>query len=191
MKTRIIAIGYLLSAIFDLACAQGTAFTYQGRLNDGAGPANGIYDLRFAIYDAASGGALIAGPLTNSAAGVSNGLFVVTLDFGSAPFNGSARWLELGVRTNGAGSFATLNLRQPLAPAPYAITAGNVVSGGLAAGTYGQAVAFTNAADQFTGGFSGNGAGITNVNASTLNGLGAGSFWQLGGNAGTTPGSQF
>jgi hypothetical protein len=26
--------------------AQGTAFTYQGRLNDGASPANGSYDLR-------------------------------------------------------------------------------------------------------------------------------------------------
>ena len=24
---------------------QGTAFTYQGRLNDGGGPASGIYDL--------------------------------------------------------------------------------------------------------------------------------------------------
>ena len=34
------------------AHAQGTAFTYQGRLNDGANPANGDYDLRFAIYDA-------------------------------------------------------------------------------------------------------------------------------------------
>src|SRR5215510_9052663 len=36
--------------------AQGTAFTYQGRLNDGAGPASGIYDLRFAIYDLLTGG---------------------------------------------------------------------------------------------------------------------------------------
>lgn len=26
--------------------AQGTAFTYQGQLNDGANPASGIYDLR-------------------------------------------------------------------------------------------------------------------------------------------------
>jgi len=32
MKTGIIAICYLLSAIFELASAQGTAFTYQGRL---------------------------------------------------------------------------------------------------------------------------------------------------------------
>ena len=30
--------------------AQGTAFTYQGRLNDNGAPANGIYDLQFRIY---------------------------------------------------------------------------------------------------------------------------------------------
>jgi hypothetical protein len=31
--------------------AQGTAFTYQGRLNNGGSPASGLYDLRFTIYD--------------------------------------------------------------------------------------------------------------------------------------------
>ncbi|HEX7570666.1 MAG TPA: hypothetical protein VF492_09190, partial [Verrucomicrobiae bacterium] len=56
------------------AHAQGTAFTYQGRLNNGGSPASGIYDLRFAIYDSTnSRGTLIAGPLTNSATAVSNG----------------------------------------------------------------------------------------------------------------------
>ena len=29
------------------AFAQGTGFSYQGRLNDGGSPATGIYDLRF------------------------------------------------------------------------------------------------------------------------------------------------
>ena len=32
--------------------AQGTAFTYQGRLNVGTNGANGVYDLRFALFDA-------------------------------------------------------------------------------------------------------------------------------------------
>jgi len=36
--------------------AQGTAFNYQGRLDADGAPANGSFDLRFAIYDAASGG---------------------------------------------------------------------------------------------------------------------------------------
>jgi len=49
---KLIAIIELFFAIGLAAHAQGTAFTYQGRLNDGANPASGIYDLRFAIYDA-------------------------------------------------------------------------------------------------------------------------------------------
>ena len=36
--------------------AQGTAFTYQGRLTDQGAPANGIYDLRFTVYDALTAG---------------------------------------------------------------------------------------------------------------------------------------
>src|SRR5947207_3514348 len=81
--------------------AQSTAFTYQGRLNDGANPASGNYDLRFTIYDSPSGGVVAGGPLTNAPTGASNGLFTVTLDFGAGVFTGPARWLEIGVRTNG------------------------------------------------------------------------------------------
>ncbi|NOS72496.1 MAG: hypothetical protein HOP33_21560 [Verrucomicrobia bacterium] len=113
--------------------AQGTAFTYQGRLNDGPGPATGSYDLQFTIYDSTnSPGTVIAGPLTNSATAVSNGLFTVTLDFGNQ-FPGADRWLEIGVRTNGGGAFSTLSPRQQLTATPYAVTAGNV-TGGVAAG---------------------------------------------------------
>ena len=38
--------------------AQGTAFTYQGQLNDGGSPANGSYDLEFKIYTMPTGGTL-------------------------------------------------------------------------------------------------------------------------------------
>jgi hypothetical protein len=104
------------------AQAQGTAFTYQGRLNNGGSPASGIYDLRFAIYDSTNlPGVLIAGPVTNSATAVSNGLFTVTVDFGATIFDGSARWLEIAARSNSVGSFAVLNPRQALTPAPYAL----------------------------------------------------------------------
>jgi hypothetical protein len=102
--------------------AQGTAFTYQGRLNDGGNPANGIYDLRFAICDAVSGGNQIAGPLTNNATVVTNGLFIATLDFGGV-FTGTNYWLDISVRTNGSGTFIELLPRQPLTPTPYAIFA--------------------------------------------------------------------
>ena len=98
-----------------------TAFTYQGRLNEGGAPANGIYDLRFALYDATGGDSIVAGPVTNAAI-VANGLFTVTLDFG-AVFDGHARWLEIAVRPSGGAAFTTLVPRQPLTPAPQALFA--------------------------------------------------------------------
>ena len=57
MKTKLIIIAAGLLAFAINSRAQGTAFTYQGRLNDGANPASGIYDLRFTIYDAVNNGA--------------------------------------------------------------------------------------------------------------------------------------
>src|SRR5262249_43218742 len=113
------------------AFSQGTPFTYQGRLNDGGAPATGIYDVRFAIYDSANNGNSVAGPLTNAATPVSNGLFAATLDFGARVFSGPPRWFEIAVRTNGAGGFVTLVPRQPISPSPYAIFAGGVNAAGI------------------------------------------------------------
>ena len=129
IRTHIMRTALLLLALSTINSplstlhAQGTAFTHEGRLSDGSNPANGIYDLRFTIYDAGTGGNVAGGPLTLSATGVTNGLFTVTLDFGSGVFTGPPRWLEIAVRTNGASSFATLTPRQLLAPAPYAMMA--------------------------------------------------------------------
>jgi hypothetical protein len=80
----------VLTAPHPRACAQGTAFTYQGRLNDGGGTANSSYDLRFAVYDAATNGVQQGSTLTNTATTVSNGLFTVALDFGNQ-FPGTPR----------------------------------------------------------------------------------------------------
>jgi len=184
-------------AVAPRAAAQGTAFTYQGRLDDGGAPANGSYDLQFILYNASAGGSQAGPILTNSATEVSNGLFTVALDFGAGLFTGSKYWLDISVRTNGGGSFTELSPRQELTPAPYAIFAegtsnvlGVVPSGGLS-GVYSGAVTFNNGSDSFSGSFTGNGGGVSNVNALTLNGLGAGNFWQTTGNAGTTPGVNF
>ena len=95
-------------------------------MNDSGLPASGNYDLRFAIYDAGTvPGVIIAGPLTNRATVVSNGLFTLTLDFGAGVFTGPARWLEIGVRTNGAADYTTLAPRQAITPMPYAVMAGS------------------------------------------------------------------
>jgi hypothetical protein len=112
------------------AAPLGTAFTYQGRLNDGGQPANGSFDLKFTLCDAASGGTPVGGPITKSPMAVTNGLFSVTLDFG-AEFDGSARWLEIAVRSSGSpADFTLLTPRQPLTPTPYALFA---PSAGMAA----------------------------------------------------------
>jgi hypothetical protein len=195
MKTNIRQIFTTLALVAGLqqALAQGTAFTYQGQFNDGASPATGSYDLKFTIYDSTNNpGIVVAGPLTNAATVISNGLFTVTLDFGSGVFSGPDRWLQIAARTNlgGSGTFITLSPREKLTPTPYAITAGNltgVVPGTGIAGTYSSAVTLNNPLNSF----SGNGGGLTNVNALTLGGLSAGNFWQTSGNSGTTANVNF
>ena len=103
--------------------AQGTAFSYQGQLQNNGSPATGVYDLRFTVCDALTNGNIVAGPVTNSATGVSNGLFAVTLDFGGGVFTGANRWLQIGVRTNGNGAFTNLSPCQAITPVPYALYA--------------------------------------------------------------------
>ena len=115
--------------------AQGTAFTYQGQLSDNGTPANGSYDLTFAVFDALTMGTQVSATLTMAATSVSNGLFTVALDFGQGVFTGDPRWLEVGVSTHGSGgAFTTLTPRQAITPTPYAIlanTASNVVPGSV------------------------------------------------------------
>ena len=211
MKTNQTIAGWLmLAAIITVniqpstGFAQGTAFTYQGRLNDGGSPANGSYDLQFALFDAATGGHQVGGTVTNLAAGVTNGLFITTIDFGRV-FTGSALWLQIGVETNGSGgTFTRLNALQPLTPTPYAIyassadaattangvSAGSVTGAGIASG---QVVKSLNGlADGVTLSPGANvtitPSGNTLTIASTAAGGGGGSnSWSLTGNSGTSP----
>jgi len=112
----------VLFASSHFAFAQGTQFTYQGRLNSGTNPANGSYDLTFAMFNGSSGAGQVGNTITNPATTVGSGMFTVALDFG-ANFPGGDRWLEIGVRTNGNDAFTTLSPRQKLTPTPYAIHA--------------------------------------------------------------------
>ena len=107
-------------------CAQGTAFTYQGRLNAGGTPAHALYEMSFALYDAPTNGNGIGTPVNLAPVAVSNGLFTVTLDFGVASFTGADRWLEITVNLFGSDMVpTTLHPRQWITPAPYAIRAAN------------------------------------------------------------------
>lgn len=129
LAALVAAVGWLFAAggsqgratAQPLAAALGTAFTYQGQLQDNGAPASGSYDMRFVLYDAEVGGAQVPGSsvVTKSAVAVSDGLFTVQLDFGDV-FGGAQLFLEIAVRPAGAGSFTTLSPRQELTPAPFA-----------------------------------------------------------------------
>ena len=85
----------LLHSAFILSIhAQGTAFTYQGRLNDNGAAATGVYDLEFRVFDALAAGGQQGSLVTVNDLGVTNGLFTVTLNPGAGVFTGAARWLQ-------------------------------------------------------------------------------------------------
>jgi hypothetical protein len=202
MKTsRLLFATFLFCSLFgsvNSTFSQGTAFTYEGRLNNTGAPASGSYDFVFSLYNDPSTGTQQGTAQTNGAVAVSNGLFTTTLDFGAGPFNGQLLWLQLLVRTNSSSAFTPLTPRQPLTPTPYSITASNL-SGPLPASQISGTILNSSlpSSPSFAGivsagnGFSGNGSGLVNVNATTLGGLPSSSFWQLGGNSGTSPGAQF
>ncbi|MHC4086039.1 MAG: hypothetical protein ACYSU5_12640 [Planctomycetota bacterium] len=117
--------GVLRRAEFDNVTIEGkigmgTAWTYQGRLMDANQPADGIYDLRFKLYD--SNDVQQGGTVDINDLDVIEGDFTTALDFGSDVFDGAARWLDISVRPGaGTGSFTTLSPRQEATPVPYAL----------------------------------------------------------------------
>src|SRR3954462_3576922 len=103
MKTkkiiRLAALALLLNS--RTLSAQPSAFTYQGRLNQGGIPADALYEMQFGLYDTVTNGNLVGVPVTVAPVPVTNGLFSVSLDFGATAFNGAARWLEVTVSLYG------------------------------------------------------------------------------------------
>jgi hypothetical protein len=141
LKLATLALLALLSTLnsqLSTAFAQGTAFTYQGRLLGPSGPIGGSYLMTFTLFETNSGGSAVAGPVTDSVTIDTNGLFIAVLDFGPGVFGGSNYWLGIGVKTNiPTAPFSTLSPRQEVTPVPYSIYAGNatMLANGVAIGT--------------------------------------------------------
>jgi hypothetical protein len=118
---------WMLSALLvaGAALAQtplGTAFSYQGLLKDSGQAATGLYDLQACLFDALVGGAPLLCVTDLADVPVENGVFTVSLDFGSAAFVGQRRYLEIRVRAGASsGAYTTLTPRQLIAPAPEAL----------------------------------------------------------------------
>lgn len=105
-----------------LLASLGSAFTYQGELEDDGKPANGTYDFSFRLLDGPDPGTAsqVGSPVEVSDVIVSDGVFMIELDFGASPFAGEARWLEISVAKDG-DSFTVLSPTQPLTAVPYAL----------------------------------------------------------------------
>jgi trimeric autotransporter adhesin len=169
-----------LNSPLSTVCAQGTAFTYQGRLNNGGVPANGLYDFRFKLASDPLANNYVGDPAYTNAIPVTNGLFAAPVDFGAGIFTGSNFWLEVDVRTNNPANtlaYTMLTPLQALTPTPYAIFANSAsnVSGTVSAAQLGGSIANGNlpANPVFSGtvsanSFSGNGANLTALNADNL-----------------------
>jgi hypothetical protein len=138
---RLVTIVLFILFVTTTTSAQTTGFTYQGRLTDGGTPANGVYDLQFGLWDSQTSGSQIGSTQSFNSIQVANGVFTVTLDFGANAFPGASRFLEIGARVSGAGSFTLLAPRQAITSTPYAVrslratTADSVPVSGVPAGS--------------------------------------------------------
>lgn len=111
-----------------------SAFSYQGRLLQGASAFTGAADLSFALFDAASGGRRLGGDFLADDVSINDGIFTVALDFGPGAFDGAPRWLEIAV--NGI----VLTPRQAITAAPFALYA-PATDGGTGGGSGGGIIA--------------------------------------------------
>ncbi|HJZ80044.1 MAG TPA: tail fiber domain-containing protein [Pyrinomonadaceae bacterium] len=125
MRTRILLTLVVILLGINVASAQTTAFTYQGKLADGGNPVNGNYDLTFQLFntEAVGTGTQQGTTLTLTNVPVKGGVFTTQLDFGACAscFDGSNRFLEIAVRPSGGGAFTTMSPRQPISATPFAI----------------------------------------------------------------------
>ncbi len=123
------ATGLSLATVSSQALAQSTAFTYQGELKQAGALASGTYDIRFKLFNAASGGAQVGSTLCMDNVQVTDGKFTSTLDFGQQFISVFDRYAEIEVRTDtglnctNTSGYTTLSPRQALTPAPRAAAA--------------------------------------------------------------------
>ena len=155
VSSQVFATGLLGAlALLGTATAQTvtTAFTYQGELSADGTPVSGLYDFQFKLYNPL--GTQIAGTLCADDILVTDGRFVVVLDFDSRfAFNGSQRLLEVLVRPDSGqacsdpAGFTALAPRQAVLATPYASRAMNasnadIANTALSADNAGNATAF-------------------------------------------------
>ena len=104
------------TAVLEPAAELNDVIPIQGRLTDENGaPLSGVFEMRFAIYEVASGGYALCADTDN--VGVDNGLFSAHMTCTSLDIDGRQLWLGLTVGTD-----VEMTPRRPLYAVPYAWT---------------------------------------------------------------------
>ena len=110
----------------------GAGFTYQGRLSQSHQAAEGLFGMRFSLWDdpnSVKEEYRIGLIQTVSSVLVARGIFSVVLNgqkqFGDEAFTGESRWLEIAVKGPDDPNYIVLRPRQLLTAAPYALTSLN------------------------------------------------------------------
>lgn len=104
----------------------GTRFTYQGKLESGGSPVNGLHDMTFSLWSSDTGTSTtnnLSGPISVPNVQVTNGLFTAEILVPPLPsYTGSRLWLQIAAGPAGSAQ-TTLSPRQQLTPTPFAVRA--------------------------------------------------------------------
>ena len=123
-----------------LAVPIGTTFAYQGLLKNNGQPATGLYDLQVCVFDDPATPVPLACAPDFDDVPVEDGIFTVPLNFGSGPFAGELRFLEVRVRPGAGGAMlrfrvgALLAAQLGLRPARLGAFGGALLGAELGAG---------------------------------------------------------
>ncbi len=121
-----------LAAHHAAAAPQLPDFVYQGRLQQNGAPANGSFDLSFALFDAAADGNQVGATIDEPGYPVTDGVFSISLAFPGA-FAGTQLYLQVSV------DGTPMLPRQPVATTPvaqFSLSGTTGPAGGDLAGSY-------------------------------------------------------
>ncbi len=107
-------LGVLVTLLLALPAA-AAEYRFDGHLDDGGRPANGLYDLQLTAFPAEKAGATLAAPIVFERVPVADGRFLLTFDL---PADADAAWVEVAVREPGAGAFSRIPTRTKAIAAP-------------------------------------------------------------------------
>ncbi|MBS0191514.1 MAG: tail fiber domain-containing protein [Phycisphaerales bacterium] len=126
LPVRDLGAGYLTpSYVLLRARGSGSAFSYQGRLNNAGAPYSGTADMRFTIYDSETGGNPVTPTATQSNIAVIGGIFSVQIPVDASTFvSVPDRYLDVAVATpSGSGTFVPILPRTRIGQVPAAMVA--------------------------------------------------------------------